>query len=275
MGSGPGSPFGVEDKAPWTSWMINFGGFTDSPHPHKQETRGLDTIQTTSLFSLVAISLLSRTFLRQREICKKILKSGKIVRNHRPTFNIVLIPGPQGKQLFNWGGYPVKIKLQIIVWSPKPFVHNCNEYEQDSNEFSLLTCSVSNEFLMLLSSTSMSSVPLSVCNTVRASVSLPFCIRNRGLGGRNHIPILVSGQGSLTGQTYISCRIDNILSCGVVRMAESSECGFEPHPRPWCLCTCQLQNGWHPGMVRHCQYVSHFSVCNDTHWYHKFDAPSL
>ena len=31
MGSGPGSPFGLEDKAPWTSWMFNFGGFTDSP----------------------------------------------------------------------------------------------------------------------------------------------------------------------------------------------------------------------------------------------------
>ena len=44
MDSGPGSPFGLEDK---TSWMFNFGGFTDS---HKQETRGLDTIQATSFF---------------------------------------------------------------------------------------------------------------------------------------------------------------------------------------------------------------------------------
>ena len=50
MGSGPGSPFGLEDKAPSTSWMFDFGGFTDSPHPHKQETRGLDTIQATSFF---------------------------------------------------------------------------------------------------------------------------------------------------------------------------------------------------------------------------------
>ena len=40
-----------EDKAPWTSWMFNFGGFTDYPHPHKQETRGLDTILATSFFS--------------------------------------------------------------------------------------------------------------------------------------------------------------------------------------------------------------------------------
>ena len=30
--------------------MFHFGGFTDSPHPHKQETRGLDTIQATSFF---------------------------------------------------------------------------------------------------------------------------------------------------------------------------------------------------------------------------------
>ena len=44
------SPVGLEDKAPWTSRMLNFGGFTDSPHPHKQETRGLDTIQATSFF---------------------------------------------------------------------------------------------------------------------------------------------------------------------------------------------------------------------------------
>ena len=48
MGIGPECPFDLEDKAPWTSWMFNFGGFTDSPHPRKQETRGLDTIQATS-----------------------------------------------------------------------------------------------------------------------------------------------------------------------------------------------------------------------------------
>ena len=54
MGRSPGSPFGLEDKAPppppRTSWMFNFGGFTDSPHPDKQETRDLDTIQATSFF---------------------------------------------------------------------------------------------------------------------------------------------------------------------------------------------------------------------------------
>ena len=31
-------------------WILNFVGFTDSPHPHKQETRGLDTTEATSFF---------------------------------------------------------------------------------------------------------------------------------------------------------------------------------------------------------------------------------
>ena len=75
MDSGPGSPFGLEDKAPWTCWMFNLRGFTNSPNPHKQETRGLDTIQTTSFFlSLVASSLLSR---------KKILKLDKILQKSK------------------------------------------------------------------------------------------------------------------------------------------------------------------------------------------------
>ena len=51
IGSGPGPPFGLEDKAPWTSRMFNFRGFTDSPHAHQQETRSLDTIQVTSFRS--------------------------------------------------------------------------------------------------------------------------------------------------------------------------------------------------------------------------------
>ena len=38
MGSRPGSLFGLEDKP--LGCKI-FGGFTVSPHPHKQETRGL------------------------------------------------------------------------------------------------------------------------------------------------------------------------------------------------------------------------------------------
>ena len=79
MGSGPRSPFGLEDKTPWA---FKFGGFTESPHPHKQETRGLDTIQATSFFSLVATSLLSRNFLGKGWFVK-ILKSGKVQINHR------------------------------------------------------------------------------------------------------------------------------------------------------------------------------------------------
>ena len=70
MGSRPGSPFGQEDKA---AWMFNLGGFTDSPHPHKQQTRCLYTIQATSFFpSLVATSLLFKKMLCQREIFVKL-----------------------------------------------------------------------------------------------------------------------------------------------------------------------------------------------------------
>ena len=80
MGSRPGSPFGLEDKAPWTSWMFNFGGFTDSPHPHKQtKIWGLDTIQATSFFPWLATSLLSRNLYRQRENCIK--KNQEIRKN--------------------------------------------------------------------------------------------------------------------------------------------------------------------------------------------------
>ena len=50
MGSGPGSLFGLEDKASWMILFFIFGGFADSPHPHKQETTSLDTIQDTSFF---------------------------------------------------------------------------------------------------------------------------------------------------------------------------------------------------------------------------------
>ena len=43
-------PLVERTKPPWTSWMFNFRGFTDSSRLHKQETRGLDTIQATSFF---------------------------------------------------------------------------------------------------------------------------------------------------------------------------------------------------------------------------------
>ena len=71
--------------------------FTDSPHPHKQETRGLDTIQATSLFPWWLLVIL----FRQREVCKKIPKSGKILRNHRPDVHVHLQKRSKDKQQTN------------------------------------------------------------------------------------------------------------------------------------------------------------------------------
>ena len=50
MGSRPASPFGPMDKAPPEPPRCFILEDLDSPHPHKQETRGLDTIQATSFF---------------------------------------------------------------------------------------------------------------------------------------------------------------------------------------------------------------------------------
>ena len=68
--SRPGSLLSLEAKAPWTSWVFNFGGFTDSLHPHKQETRSLGAIQATSFFPWWLL-LFFQDFFRQRKICKK------------------------------------------------------------------------------------------------------------------------------------------------------------------------------------------------------------
>ena len=73
MGSRPGSPFGLGGKTPEPSGCLIFGGFTDSPHPHKHETRGLDTIKAISFFPSVAYFSSFTKILRQREICKKKL----------------------------------------------------------------------------------------------------------------------------------------------------------------------------------------------------------
>ena len=60
MGSGPGSPFGLEDKAPLNLLDVKFWRiYTDSPHPHKQETRGVDTAQATSVFPWWLLNYLS------------------------------------------------------------------------------------------------------------------------------------------------------------------------------------------------------------------------
>ena len=72
MGSGPGSPFGLlEDKAPEPPGCLIFGGFTDSPHPHKQETGGLDTIQATVISFLGGYFSSFKKICRQRQISKK------------------------------------------------------------------------------------------------------------------------------------------------------------------------------------------------------------
>ena len=63
MGSGPGSPSGTKPPG-----RLFFGGFTDSPHSHKQETRGFDTIQATSFLGGYFSSF--KKISRQREICK-------------------------------------------------------------------------------------------------------------------------------------------------------------------------------------------------------------
>ena len=68
----PRSPFSLDDKG-------GFGGFTDSPHPYKQETRGLVTIRATSFFPWWLL-----LFFQEKFEAKQILKSGKILRNHRP-----------------------------------------------------------------------------------------------------------------------------------------------------------------------------------------------
>ena len=86
MGSGRGSPIGLEDKAPWTSRMFTFGGFTDSPHPHKQETRWFGHNTGYFFLSLVATSLLSRKFWGKGR-CEQNSESGKILENPRPGYN--------------------------------------------------------------------------------------------------------------------------------------------------------------------------------------------
>ena len=79
--AGLGLPSAERAKNPWTSWMFNFGGFTDSPHPHKQETRGLDAIQATSFLPWWLLNF------EATGDSPKILKSGKILKNHSPAYH--------------------------------------------------------------------------------------------------------------------------------------------------------------------------------------------
>ena len=70
--------------------MFNFREFTDKPHPHKQETRGLDTIQGYFSLSLVATSLLSRDIFRQSEICEE-KKNPETRKNREYTYLLVFL----------------------------------------------------------------------------------------------------------------------------------------------------------------------------------------
>ena len=49
--AGLGCPCGLEDKAIWTSSILNFWGFTDSTSQQTRNLKSFDTIQATSLLS--------------------------------------------------------------------------------------------------------------------------------------------------------------------------------------------------------------------------------
>ena len=109
MGSGPGSAFGLEDKAPWTSWMFNFGGFTVLPYTdvcvalhtqcfpsvcektsqatsqdlqtlHIPTNKKLEVCKQCRLLSLMATSLLSWNVWGKG----RFVRNPEILRNHRP-----------------------------------------------------------------------------------------------------------------------------------------------------------------------------------------------
>ena len=66
------SPFSLDRiKPPEPHGCLIFGGFSDCPHPHKQETRGLDANTGYFLLFLVTTSLLSKFFLGKRRFIKK------------------------------------------------------------------------------------------------------------------------------------------------------------------------------------------------------------
>ena len=60
---------------PWNSRMFHFG-FTDSPHPHRHETRGWDTTQATSFFTRWLLLFFQENFVAKVDLYK-------IMKNHR------------------------------------------------------------------------------------------------------------------------------------------------------------------------------------------------
>ena len=93
-------------------WIFNFA---DSAHPHKQETRGLDTIQATPFFPLWLLLFFQENFEAKKNICKKILKSGKMQRNHRTVIRCWCCTHPTHKAL----GVPLHIESSDVV------LHDC------------------------------------------------------------------------------------------------------------------------------------------------------
>ena len=103
--------------------MFVFGGFTDSPYSHKQETRGLDRIQATSFFPWWLLLFL-KTNWWQREICKSWnqAKSWQITGLYLPQIT-------QGLSCLN-GSIP---HCPCLICVPSPHTPSCSR--QSSHSF--------------------------------------------------------------------------------------------------------------------------------------------
>ena len=82
----PGSPFGLEDKAPWTSWMLNFGGlYRLSTSPQTRNQR-FGHNKGYFFLSSVATSLPSRKYRGKMRFVNNPEIREKILRNHNTGF---------------------------------------------------------------------------------------------------------------------------------------------------------------------------------------------
>ena len=69
--AGLSPPLVSRTKPPKPHGCSIFGGFTDSPHPQKQETRGLDTIQATSFFPWWLLLFFQEHYEAKRDLYQK------------------------------------------------------------------------------------------------------------------------------------------------------------------------------------------------------------
>ena len=83
MGSRPGLPFGLEDKAPLNLLDVSFWRIYKFLHIPTNKRLEVRTQYRLLLSFLGGYFSSFENILRQREICKKILKSGKVPINHR------------------------------------------------------------------------------------------------------------------------------------------------------------------------------------------------